>query len=58
MKDWLITHLSERERLMYRIAMRSAKDQIEVDECFYLNFVANVELEKNLEKKCDDQDLP
>jgi len=38
MEDWLVTKLSERERAMYRIAMKNAKDAELVDDLFFVNF--------------------
>ena len=54
MEDWLITHLNERERVMYRIAMINAKDPKIVDETFYHNFVIQPErLNETARKGCD-----
>ena len=60
MNDWLVTHLNERERIMYRIAMRSAKDPLEVDDIFHTTFVKMCPerlKRSDAEMRCDSTDL-
>lgn len=42
MTDWLLTHLNERERLMYRIAITNARQPELVDDSFYFHFVKQI----------------
>lgn len=48
MMDWLITHLTKRERAMYRIAMRNAKDAEAVDGQVFTALVLEIEEEDAL----------
>ena len=54
MQYWLVKCLSERERAMYRIAMRCSRDPQEVDDLFFRHFVIKPERVTENKRECSN----